>query len=287
MTKADGAGRTRFRRERGGVFFKLLFLLVALLAAAALAWMLFLPVMLTQQLQQRTGCAASVDRFAVNPVSGDIDLRGLELANPPGFPTDKFVNLRAFTAHADMGSLLSARPVFDDVTVDIAEITLVKRADGATNVELFARALDGAEDRASASANPAAVAPTAPATTDPGAPASASAASPSLLIRRLKVRIEKVTIADYASAEPKWRTIDTPVDRTYENVTDLEGLLGAPALGDFAPLGTIVERLVPGVVGRSLTDLARTGGAALRETGRTAEEKVRGLFDALEESRKP
>jgi hypothetical protein len=265
----------RFRGERGSVIFKLLFLLAALLAAAALAWMLFLPVMLTQQLQLRTGCAASVERFAVNPATGDVDLRGLVLANPPGFPTDKFVHLRAFTAHADLGSLLSARPVFDDVTVDLAEITLVKRADGATNVEVFARALDGAP------AIPAA-APVRAAPSKASAPAVSS-----LSIRRLTVRIEKITIADYASAEPKWRTIDAPVDRVYENVTDLEGLLGAPALGDFAPLGTIVERLVPGVVGRSLSDLARTGGEALREKGRTAEEKVRGLFEALEESRKP
>lgn len=260
-------------RTRGGVVFKLLFLLAALVAAAALAWMLFLPVLLTQALRQRTGCDATVERFVVNPVTGDVDLRGLVLSNPPGFPAGAFLELRAFTAHADLLTLLSERPVFDAVTVDLAGITLAKRADGLTNAEVFQTALEGA------AAAQAAVAPPAP--------DAKPKAGGGLLIRRLTVRVEKVTLADYTGAMPKTRTIETPVDRTYENVTDLDGLLGAPELGEFAPLGTIAERLVPGVLGRSLRDLARSGRDMLQETGRTAEEKVRGLFDTLEESRKP
>lgn len=258
-------------RRRGGLLAGLLLFLLVVAALAALAWMLFLPVLLTQQLRARTGCGAAVERFAVNPVSGHVELRGLVLTNPPGFPTESFVTLRDFTADADVASLFSARPVFDRVVVDIAEITLVKRADGSTNAEALEKALI----RAPAGGSPAV------------APPPAKSAAKSLLIRRLTVKIDRIVVADYTGAAPEVRTVDARVDRTYTDVTDLEELLGPSTLGEFAPLGTIAERLIPAVVGRSVRDALRSGGEVLKEKGRKAEEKVRGLFDALEESKKP
>jgi len=259
-------------RRRGGLLAGLLLFLLVVAALAALAWMLFLPVLLTQQLRARTGCGAAVERFAVNPVSGHVELRGLVLTNPPGFPTEAFVTLRDFTADADVASLFSARPVFDRVVVDIAEITLVKRADGTTNAEALEKALI----RSPAGDPPA-----------ESAPSPAKSAAKSLLIRRLTVKIDRIVVADHTGAVPEVRTVEARVDRTYTDVTDLEELLGPSALGEFAPLGTIAERLIPAVVGRSVRDALRSGGEVLKEKGRKAEEKVRGLFDALEESKKP
>jgi hypothetical protein len=257
-------------RRRGGLLAGLLLFLLVVAALAALAWMLFLPVLLTQQLRARTGCGAAVERFAVNPVSGHVELRGLVLTNPPGFPAEAFVTLRDFTADADVASLFSARPVFDRVVVDIAEITLVKRADGTTNAEALEKALIRA-----------------PAGDPPAVASPAKSAAKSLLIRRLTVKIDRIVVADYTGVAPDVRTVDARVDRTYTDVTDLEELLGPSALGEFAPLGAIAERLIPAVVGRSVRDALRSGGEVLKEKGRKAEEKVRGLFDALEESQKP
>ena len=73
------------RRNRGGCLVKLLVLATFFAAAFALAWMLFLPVVLTQQLRSRTGFDAEVTNFAVNPITGHVVLRGLVLSNPAAF----------------------------------------------------------------------------------------------------------------------------------------------------------------------------------------------------------
>jgi len=106
---------------RGGVFSKLLIFLITVIAFVALGWMIFLPTILTSELRKRSGFDASVERLAVNPVSGTIELRGLVLANPPTFPEHDFVELREFRANAEVTSLFSDRLIFDRVVINVAK----------------------------------------------------------------------------------------------------------------------------------------------------------------------
>jgi hypothetical protein len=262
--------RTRSGRH-GGVIFKLLVLLAVVFAGAALAWMLFLPLVLTAQLQQRTGFAATVESLAVNPFTGTVELRGLVLRNPPGFPVRDFVRLREFSAVAEVFSLLSDRPVFTSIRLDLADITLVKREDGRTNAEAF-----------QGKPGPAAAA---------GAEPPAARPPRRFLIRRLSVRVDRLVIADHSARPPVVHEYPLGLDQTYRDVTDVKQLFAPAVLQSLAPVGAVLNGLVPGDLGRALNGAvkgaAKAGEGWLKAAGRKAGEKAKEYLDALEESGKP
>jgi uncharacterized protein involved in outer membrane biogenesis len=264
--------RARPRSGRhGGILFKLLVVLVALSAVLALAWMLFLPLVLTTQLRRRTGFDATVQSLAVNPFTGRVALRGLVLTNPPAFPDREFVEVREFSAGAEVFSLLSDRLVFTFIDVDVAGLTLVKCDNGQANTEVFRRNLTQA----------------------PASPTQPSAAAPPrrFLIRRLTVRFDRLVIIDHTGRQPASRDYRLGLNHTYTNVSDPSQLFAPAVLQSLGPVGEALDAFVPGRLGRTLTDTlkgaAKSGAGFLKEAGRKAGEKVKEYFDALEESRKP
>lgn len=261
---AGGAACWAKSRCGGGILFKLLVFLVVIAAFVALGWMLFLPVLLTQQLRKRTGFDATVERFSVNPVSGRVDLRGLVVTNPPTFQTSGFLEVREFKANADVVSLFSSEPVFDTMTLDLAHVTLVKREDGTTNAEAFEQNLNDASKR---------LRPVQP--------------SRKFMIHRLDLKIDRLTIADHSLRRPSIKEFPLHLHQNYVDVTDLTQLLGPAVLKNLAPVATAVGGLIPGELGKALGDATKSGADLLKNAGRRTEDKVKGFFDALEESKKP
>ncbi len=251
--------------------FKLLVFLAAVFAFGALAWMLLLPVVVTTQLRTRTGFDATIERLTVNPFTGRVDLSGLILTNPPTFPVKEFVELRTFRANADVWSLFSERPVFDTMTVDVGTVTLVKTRDGATNAEVFQRRL-----------NPATSAPV-----PTKAATGGTANEKKFLIRKLLLRVERLVIADYSLRQPGVQDFKLAIDQTYLDVTDLKQIFAPAVLKNLAPVAIAAGGLLPGEWARAVGDATKSGKELLKEAGRKAEVKVKGLFDALEESKKP
>lgn len=255
-------GRGVRGRDRGGVMFKLLVLLAVLGAAGALAWMLLLPAFLVAQLHERTGFNVELQSLVANPFTGLIDVRGLVLSNPPGFPTRDFVQLREFRLEAELTTLFSDRPVFDQVTLDLAKITLVKQAGGRTNAEAFQRA-----------------------------PLAAVPAAPRFLIRRLDLRFDRLAVADHSGLVPVVREFEVGVKGTYRDVTSLQPLLSPEVWQALAPLGAALDGLVPENLGqavrRAAKEAAKTGAERLRAAGQRTGESVKGYLEALEETKKP
>jgi len=249
-------------RDRGGVMFKLLIVLAVLGAAGALAWMLFLPAMLTAQLRERTGFTVEVRSLVANPFTGLIDVRGLVLGNPPGFPTRDFAQVREFRVEAELTTLWSERPVFETVVLDIDQLTLVKAAGGQTNAESFQRG-----------------------------PAASAPPPPKFLIRRLDLRLDRLTVADHSGLVPVVREFAVGVKGTYRDVTSLQPLFTPEVWQALAPLGAALEGVVPEDLGRALRqvakDAAKTGAERLRAAGQRAGESAKGYLEALEESKKP
>jgi hypothetical protein len=256
--------------RHGGILFKLLILLAVAFAAAALAWMFFLPLVLTTQLRQRTGFDASVRSLAVNPFTGTVEVRGLVLANPPTFPVRDFVEVREFYADADMFSLLSERPVISTVMLDVATVTLVKRENGQTNADVFQHNLTLAAD---------------------GEPRPPPSHPLRFLVRRLTVRIDRLVIADHSTKMPTTREYRIGLNQNYTDVTELRQLFAPAALLSLAPVGAALHGLVPGDLGRALNEsvlgTSKLGAGWLKEMGRKAGQKAKEYFDALEESKKP
>lgn len=130
--------------RRGGVLFKLLWLLVMGAAVLALAWMVLLPGVATRALSRRTGFTVSVRSLMANPFTGELRVRGLEVRNPPGFSRPDCLDVRELTVDADVRSLFSNHPMFRRVTLDVARMTVVTRDGGRTNWDLLREKLAAA-----------------------------------------------------------------------------------------------------------------------------------------------
>ena len=264
-------GRTRCTsaKARGGALFRLLVALSVMFAAVALAWMLFLPVVLTSQLRARTGFDATVQRLTVNPFTGRVHLRGLVVTNPPTFPVSEFMEVREFQSDLQVLSLLSGRTVFDSLMLDVAGVTLVIRPDGQTNAGAFQHYLSA---------------------TGEGLPQPAPAAR-HFLVRHLTLRLDRLVIADHSGRLPVTHEYPLHLNQSYTDVTNVKQLLSPLGRQSLAPVGLALKGLVPGELGEAITDAtkdaAKAGAGIFKNLGRKTGEKVKGFFDALEESRKP
>jgi uncharacterized protein involved in outer membrane biogenesis len=278
-------GRVRNpRRERGGCMVKLVGLLVVLAAVGALAWMLFLPAVIVGQIRERTGFKVSVTGLSCNAFTGQLAIRGLLLKNPSSFPVSDFVDLRNFSAMADVWTLWDDRLVLDDLTLDVRKITLVRRADGRSNADVFSQNLFGGPMQTTVP--PGAV-------TSPPTGATAAPQSRKFLLRRFALRFDSLVVADYSSGKAVVEESVLRLDQHYENVTEAKQLLVPEVLRRLAAanLRPVLGRLVPGDFGKALGETAREasvrGGDMLNDAGKQTTELFKGLRERLEESKKP
>ncbi|MFI5337862.1 MAG: hypothetical protein ACHQ5A_13825 [Opitutales bacterium] len=252
--------------RRGGVLFKLLLLLAVLGALAAAAWVVLLPSLVVSTIRSRTGFAVKVDRLSVNPFTATVQLDGLVLENPPGWPESGFVELRHFHADADLFSLFSDRWVADEVTLDLARLTLVRHRDGMLNAQAFKEGLAGR-----------------PVPSTPGA----RGARRGFLIKHLAMQFDQLVYADYSGRKPVVRNYQLALRRDLTNVDSITKII-SPLTG--AALGLVSELagrmfpsrpdLLPGPAGQ-LQDAAGT----LQDAGRKTGEIVKGLMQSLEKKK--
>ncbi|MEO8865138.1 MAG: hypothetical protein ABI420_08940 [Opitutaceae bacterium] len=256
--------------QHGGAVFKLVVVLAVVFAGLALAWMLLLPVVLTSQLRQRTGFDATVQSLTVNPFTGSVKLRGLIVTNPPTFPVNDFIEVREFQSKLELLSVLSDQVVFTSILIDVPSVTLVKREAG-SNAEAFQNHL------------------TLPAGAKPEPPSTKPAKR--FLIRHLTLRLGRVVVADYSGRTPVNHEYKLDLDQNYTDVTSVNQLLAPAALQSLAPVAAALGGLLPGNVGHMLNeaakDAAKGGTTLIKNLGNKVEEKAKGFFDALEESKKP
>lgn len=253
--------------QRGGILLKLLLMLVGLGAIGSLAWMLLLPSVVTSRLRQRTGFDASVATLMVNPFTGRVVAKGFVLNNPPTFPRPEFLQVRSFEAEAELFTLFTDKPVFKQVTLDVALLALVRRPDGKTNANVFQSYL--LED---------APGPRPPTREEPRR---------GFLIRQLTVRFDQLRIVDYTRREPVVRDYPIKLDRKFTNISDSRQLVMPGSLDQLFALGQAVGTLLPEEVGQALENAMRSGTDALRELTRRNRPVMPGFTDALEESKKP
>jgi hypothetical protein len=176
--------------------------LVCAFAMLALGWMLLLPGLFTSVIENRTGFSAKVDSFYANPFTAEVRMRGLVIVNPAGFAESDFVELKQFTAKADLFSLLGKKPVLDMTTLDVARITVVTNARGANNLDLIYRRLASPVSKTS------------------GSKTAAPAASPlQFLVRNLDVRLNEVVVKDERPGQKPEQVHALAFQRSYRNVT--------------------------------------------------------------------
>lgn len=254
------------RRWRGGVLLKLLFVLAGLLAAVALAWMALLPHFVASQLRQRTGFDIAFSALMLNPFTGELRARGLVVNNPPTFPRPEFLQIREISASAKGWSWLGDQPVLERLELDLALLALVKRADHRTNMDVFRGYLEGGAPKSGT---------TVPAPARP------------YLIKEIRVRFDRLMVADYTKPEPMVQEHVIRLDRTFKNVADVRELLLPEALNELFALGGSVGSLLPDELGRLFDQVLGSGQNLLKQKSRPDTGALQGFTDALEESKKP
>ncbi|MEO7600246.1 MAG: hypothetical protein ABIV50_15030, partial [Opitutus sp.] len=157
-------------------------------------------------------------------------------------------------------------PVFEEMVLDIANVTLVKRSDGTTNASAFEANVRHEDDTAR------------PPSSSPGK---------DVLVHRLELKIDRLVIVDFTLLDPTPKEYTLNLKSSYTEVTRLDQLFEPAVLKNLAPVAAAVSVLVSGDLGAVLAEAGKSGNDWLKDTGRKTGERAKGFFDALEESKKP
>jgi uncharacterized protein involved in outer membrane biogenesis len=239
---------------------KLLLLLALVAVLAAAAWVVLLPRLIAGTVRSQTGFELKVDYLRVNPLAGSVSIRGLVLENPPDWPVREFVELRAFRAEVTLLSLFRDRFEAEEVVLDVARVTLVRERSGRLNAVAFKDAFGAG----------------APVPPEARPPERGKQPAPQFLIRRLAVRIDRITYADHSGRQPVVREYPVAINRELTDVDSVAKLISPLYSANVA----VVTEALGGMFAESLALLKGTG-SALKEAGQKAGEAVKGFLDKL------
>lgn len=131
------AGKSK--KKKKGWFLKLVLILIVLIVAAFAAVQIFFPAEKVKAEIIKRGSAALGRTVELDDVSLSIfprltlDLKGLRIYNPSGFPGTKFVSVDRLACGLKLMPLLRKQFIFNHINVDHPVIHLRKTADGRNN----------------------------------------------------------------------------------------------------------------------------------------------------------
>ena len=248
----------------------LLGLIVTIVVVIAVVWIFFLNPIVTHQIKSRTGFDVKIQKLYVNPFTTTAQIDGLLLTNPSGeFKTPGFVDLTALHADVSLRSLLFGdQIVVNSATLDLPAVTLVRRASGPSNAELFAQKLAG-ESNGSTAPQPA---------PKPDAPAKPL----NFLIKKLDINLGKIVVANEpASGTPTSKDYVINYKHTYENITDPKQFLTVDLAKSMLGIGSQLTGLIPGKLGDSVNGVLKGGLNALDNPAQAAGSAVQGLLNKI------
>ncbi len=242
-------------------WFKRTVVLGVLLACGAILWVVLLPTVVAATIRSRTGFAVQLDQLSVNPFLANARVSGLVLRNPAGWPEAAFVDLRQFRADVELLPLLGDKFVADEITVDVAQFTLVRNRDGVLNAMAFK---DGLTGRAEA-----------------GAPPPVGSKAPAFLIRHLVLKFDRLVYMDYSGRSPVVKDYSLNLRRDLTNVDSITKII-SPFTG--AALGVMSDAF--GHLFKVQPDLLQESVNNLQGAGKKTGETLKSIFQSLEK-RKP
>jgi hypothetical protein len=252
---------------------KVCFVLAGILALVALAWMVFLPVVVEHELRTVTGFDIRVSMLTANPFTGRVVVRGFTATNPATYPKPDFIEVRELRAEMNLFSLtFSDRIRINDLDLDVDRIELIRRHDGRSN----------AGDFMAAFIKPA----------QPSPQPAPIGKRTHYFIKTLHLRLDRLVVADYTGSKSYEKSYDLRIDQTYTDVIDSRQLLTPDVVKRMHSFGLHheVSELLPGDFGTALADAV--GGAAqveakVQETVIKTGDAVKGALDKLDQSPKP
>lgn len=179
-----------------------------------------------------TGLEMRIERINAHWVRPTIEIDGLVVGNPPGFPESDALNCTRILARYDRTSLFSNELRFPEMEVQIGRVTVVYDTNGVMNLRRLAeqvsehRKAHAIDAVASSGGGGGGGGHGGGGGGGGGGRASASPETPSgrgLRIDRLTVAVDAIEVRDFSSggAEPETRNATVGIRHTMTNVTDL------------------------------------------------------------------
>jgi hypothetical protein len=239
--------------------------LACLAVLAAACWAYFLPSLVERELRTVTGFDVTVEVLRVNPFTGNVFVKGLSAANPSGYPSPTFFELRELRADVNVFSWFFGKEfVVNELDIDTAKIDIVRQHDGRSNAAQFMAAFS----RPAGAGDAAAPSPPRP-----------------YLVRKLHIRLSELDIEDYSGPNSYKKVYHLNIDQSYADVSSARQLLVPRVVKTLYSFGLRrdVAQLLPGDFGKALA-------AAIGEASAVGSELKGALmkaFDKLEQRAKP
>ncbi len=137
-------------------------------------------------------------------ISASIRIKNFQLSNPSGFPEKIMVDVPQIFIDFDPAALFRGRAHFEEVRLDLKQLTVIKNKDGKLNVEAV-KPSDKDKKQSHEKAN-----------------AASGGKAPKLHIDKLVLSIGQVVYKDYSvGGEPQVQSFDINIkDREYANIDD-------------------------------------------------------------------
>ena len=245
-------------------------LVIAVVALVAIVCLFFLAPITSRTIKSRTGYDVKIQKMSVNPFTGTAIIDGFVLTNPAGeFKTPGFVDLTALHADVVLLSLFKDQLVVNSAKLDLPAVTLVRRASGPSNAELFVERLGGES---------------APAQKPAQKPDPEPSKPFKFLIKKLDLNLGKIVIAsEPANGAPTSREVKINLKETYKDISDPKQLATqSPALASsLLGVGIQITDLIPGKYGDNVNKVLKDGAKILENPKEAAAGAAKGLLDKL------
>jgi uncharacterized protein involved in outer membrane biogenesis len=204
--------------EMKKVLKNLLILVIVLVVVLLVGRNVLIQTATRKVIQSATGFDLEIGRVHVGLLNPSFEVSDLKLINPEDFPERDALEIKTLRVRYDFASLFTDTVHIPEVTVDIPRMIVVTKEDGESNLDR----LGGKKKESAAEEPPAAGTEQPPAAAE--APAQEEKPSKSIRIDKLTVKLGTATVHRYVEGKDKPETVDAPmnVDRTFENVTDLD-----------------------------------------------------------------
>lgn len=261
------------RAQRGGFFFGLIVAMAVIAALIVLAWIIFLPRVVTKAVSQATGLSCDIERLHANPFTGSFRAEGVRLGNPAGWGDEALAEVIRLEGEIDMMSLRQSTLIVESLEADVARFVIVIDDQGRTNLESIAAHSAG-------DANPK------------WAPSSAVAASglaqsgqlPSeVVVKQFDLYLQRLEVVDQAVVPSRRMGDDLEYRETYLDVREARQLLSPQLMARLASSPVLFKMLMSsGLLGGD-----SGGESGVRQLWDRAADAVNSFLQGLEQKPKP
>lgn len=212
--------------------------------------------------KQMTGFPLEIGSVNIGIFSGTLEVKNLKLMNPPEFQGGTFVDLPLLRVDYDTMSFLRRSPHIKELTVNVAEVVIVKNEKGQTNTTVMqekAASVSGGEKQTGGKTP----------STEAVAPKEEKAMP--YRVDLVKVHVGTViqrTIGRDGKASD--RKLNLNVDATYKDITESTSM-------SQLVMNTVFSQLGVQMVG----DVLKGVGDAGKGLGDSLQKTTKGLFDAF------